>query len=143
MLIIITPDKASQLMQGENAEWYQFGTSNEWTLVHIKFEDLVGKHTQIMDWIAKEIPTDVYGALYNIAVFPSQEEIDKKLAAIDAWVKEGKDSGGLFKKIKENIREKERATREENAKASTQEQTGYVFCFCTSEDALKFKMVWR
>lgn len=138
MLKIISPEEVTRFMRGPNAEWFQWGLSDEWTIVVLNFEDLVGKHTQITDWVAKNIITDVYGALYDNDIFPSDEEIEQRLAALDKWINEGKT--GIFKK--ENPREKERAQKEQETKWPTKQRVGYVFCFCTAEDALKFKMVW-
>lgn len=141
MLIIMTSDDVGNLMNGPNSEWFQFG-GDEWSTVYIKFEDLINKHTQIIDWIAKEIVTDVYTGIYSIDIFPTQEEIDKKLKEIDDWVNAGWINAGksLFKK--ENSREKERKECEEKAKEPTSQSVGYIFCFCAADDALKFKLVW-
>lgn len=141
MLIIMTPEEVGTLMNGDNNEWYQF-SGDEWTIISLKYENLVGKHTQIMDWIAKEIVTDVYAGKYDTKIFPTQGEIDKKLKEIDDWVNAGWINAGksLFKK--ENSREKDRKECEEKAKAPILQSAGYMFCFCTAADALKFKLVW-
>lgn len=141
MLIIMTPEDTGRLINGPNSEWFQFN-DDEWTTVCIKFKDLIGRHTQIMDWIAKEISTNVYAGTYDTKIFPTQEEIDEKLKEIDDWVNAGWINAGksIFKK--ENTREKERKECEEKAKEPILQATGYIFCFCATADALKFKMVW-